>query len=126
MKRPNAPRLIDIIEAADAIDTFLEGPKTFEEFVNSELLHSGVLYKLVIIGEASAHLSDELKQKYQNVDWVRIKDFRNYIVHEYWGTALPRVWDSATVDNPSLRSYCIHIFKSEFPDLMNYLPGANA
>src|SRR5665213_1709217 len=120
MKRPNAPRLSDIIEATDAIAAFLEGPKTFQEFVNNEILHSAVFYKLVIIGEASAHLSNELKLKYQAVDWVRIKDFRNYIVHEYWGTALPRVWDSATVDAPSLRTYCLQIFHLEFPDLVNY------
>ncbi len=122
MKRPNAPRLIDIIEAADAIAKFLEGPKTFENFVNDEILHSAVLYKLVIIGEASAHLSEELIGKYNKEDWVRIKDFRNYIVHEYWGTSLPRVWDSAMVETPTLRRYCIDMFRAEFPDLIEFLP----
>ncbi|SRR5579883_370719 len=122
MKRPDATRLVDIIEAADHIARFRGGTKTFDDFVNDELFHSAVSYQFVIIGEAAAHLSEELKAKHSDAEWIKIKGFRNYIVHEYFGTEIFKVWKTAYEDIPILRDYCEKIFRAEYPDLVEYLP----
>jgi uncharacterized protein with HEPN domain len=106
MKRPDATRLIDIIEAANHIAAFFRGSRTFEDFVNDELFHSAVSYQLIIIGEASTHISEELKIKYSDGDWDKIKAFRNYVVHEYFGTEIHKVWKAASENVPALRNYC--------------------
>lgn len=50
--------LIDIVEAAEAIESFLTNV-TREEFLGSELLRSAVLHKLMIIGEAASRIPRE-------------------------------------------------------------------
>lgn len=45
--------LADIVEAADAVATFLAGVER-DRFVHDDLLRSAVLQKLSIIGEAAA------------------------------------------------------------------------
>jgi len=42
-----------------------------------------------IIGEAVNNLSDEIKLRYTEVKWQDIKDFRNILIHEYFGVDLP-------------------------------------
>jgi uncharacterized protein with HEPN domain len=55
--------LIDIIEAADAIQRFL---KNVEEntFLKDDLLQSAVLQKLMIIGEAASRLPKQFRDKH--------------------------------------------------------------
>jgi uncharacterized protein with HEPN domain len=52
MPRPDASRLVDILEAALHVKKFLEGTHSFVDFVNDEKSQSSALYQLVIIGEA--------------------------------------------------------------------------
>jgi hypothetical protein len=53
--RPEKLYLVDILEAADAIQRFIESTNE-EEFLRNELRQSGVLQKLIVIGEAAARL----------------------------------------------------------------------
>ena len=101
---------------------FLRVSASFDAFVDSDLLQSAVLFQLVIIGEAVANLSVELKNKYPDVDWIEIKGFRNYVIHEYFGIELLRVWEAANEDVPKLREQALTIFQIEFPDLLRYIP----
>lgn len=94
--------LKDIILAADAIAGFL-GSRQAADFVDDDLLRSAVLQKLTIIGEAAARLSDEFKQKNTTVPWRDVVAFRNIAVHRYFSIDWQIVWNTATVDVPSLR-----------------------
>jgi uncharacterized protein with HEPN domain len=51
--------LNDIVEAADHIAQFIAG-LDFQTFQTSEMLRSAVSQKLGVIGEAAAHVSEEL------------------------------------------------------------------
>jgi uncharacterized protein with HEPN domain len=57
-----------------------------------------------IIGEATASISDELKQKQTNIEWYKIKAFRNVIAHEYFGISQKQVWNVIVNDLPRLKS----------------------
>jgi uncharacterized protein with HEPN domain len=124
MPRPDAARLVDILDAALHVRDFLEATPTFDDFVNDEKSQSSALYQLAIIGEAVAHLTAELTEKYPEVEWDDIRGFRNYVIHEYFGIALHIVWRAATVETPKLRDQVERIFRTEFPDLLEFLPGA--
>jgi uncharacterized protein with HEPN domain len=52
--------LTDIVEAADAIARFMGGLSR-DEFLHDELRQSAILQKLMVIGEAAAHLSPEFR-----------------------------------------------------------------
>ncbi len=77
--------IIIIIEATNDI--------TFEDFKNDKILIRAITRSFEIIGEAVIHIPNEIKEKYDNIKWRDIKDFRNVIIHKYWGIELEREWD---------------------------------
>ena len=54
--RPERLYINDILEAADAIERFIEGVSE-GDFIGNDLLRSAVLQKLSVIGEAASRLS---------------------------------------------------------------------
>jgi uncharacterized protein with HEPN domain len=56
-----------------------------------------------IIGEAIANLDDEIKSKYQDLEWRLAKDMRNFLIHEYFKVDFKAVWDNINIDLPILK-----------------------
>ncbi len=106
--------LADIVEAAKAIRSFIEGV-TFEKFMDSDVVKSAVLMKLIVIGEAASKLPQGVKEKYPDIPWRKITDFRNYVVHAYFSVDWVLVWSAATVEAPALQDKVERILKAEFP-----------
>ncbi|MGC9043649.1 MAG: DUF86 domain-containing protein [Myxococcota bacterium] len=63
------------------------GGKTFEEFTNDQMLMDAVIRNLEVIGEATKNIPDKVKQKYPDIEWRKVGDLRNIIVHGYYGLA---------------------------------------
>lgn len=57
-----------IVEAADAIHRFLAGIDE-ATFLENELLQSGVLQKLIVIGEAAARLPRSFCERHPEIEW---------------------------------------------------------
>ncbi len=93
--------LIDIIDSCGAINEFVAG-LSFEAFCKDRKTSSAVIREFEIIGEAVGKLSDELKKDYPDVEWQDIKDFRNLLIHEYFGVDLEIVWRVIEDDLPVL------------------------
>jgi uncharacterized protein with HEPN domain len=47
-------------------------------------------------------LPDEIKERYSEVQWQDIKDFRNILIHEYFGIDLEIVWSVIRNELPTL------------------------
>jgi uncharacterized protein with HEPN domain len=60
--------LKDILDAMEAIETFVEG-MSFEEFIKDDKTVSAVIRKFEIIGEATKGIPAEIRQKYPDVPW---------------------------------------------------------
>ena len=56
-----------------------------EKFSQNRLVYSATIREFEIIGEATMHLCDETLTKYNQVPWRDLKDFRNLLIHEYFG-----------------------------------------
>ncbi|MCX7840166.1 MAG: DUF86 domain-containing protein [Anaerolineae bacterium] len=106
--------LADIVEAAEAIERFLDGV-TKENFLYNDLLRSAVLHKLTIIGEAVAHLSSDFRERHPEIEWSDIVGFRNIAIHSYFSVDWNIVWTTATEDVPQLREYVVRIIDTEYP-----------
>jgi len=87
------PKLLleDIIESAEKILQYTKGI-SFDEFSKDNKTVDAVIRNFEIIGEASNLLPDEIKDKYSEIDWRRIRGFRNRIVHDYFGVDLQIIW----------------------------------
>ncbi len=73
--------LADIVEAADAIERFIEGIRR-EDFGGDELRQSAVLQELIVIGKAAARLPVDFREHHSEVEWPDIVGFRSIAVHE--------------------------------------------
>ncbi len=100
--------LADIVEAADAIEGFINNISR-DDFLTSDLLRSAVLQKLMIIGEAAARLSGAFRQQHPDVPWSDIVGFRNIAVHAYFSVDWKIVWVAATKDAPILRQMVVDL-----------------
>ena len=81
----------DILASAKKIQRYTFG-LSFEQFTLDEKTVDAVVRNFEIIGEAANRLPDEFKDQYPNVDWGRIRGFRNRIVHDYFGIDYSIVW----------------------------------
>ncbi len=107
--------LTDIVEAADAIQRFVEGIQR-EDLIDDELRQSAVLQKLIVIGEAAARLPREFRERHPEIEWADIVGFRNIAVHEYFAVNWSIVWVTATQEVPGLRQKVAKILTEEYVD----------
>ncbi|MDZ7830636.1 MAG: DUF86 domain-containing protein [Desulfobacterales bacterium] len=91
----------DISESCQAIFEYIE-EMSFEAFCRDRKTYSAVIREFEIIGEAVGKLPDSMKSEYKNIDWQDIKDFRNLLIHEYFGVDLEIVWKIIQDDLPNL------------------------
>ncbi len=95
-------RLLHVQDAMNHILLFTKGMDE-SAYCSNILVQSAVERQMEIIGEAVNVLSDELKAKYLDVEWYRIKAFRNVIAHEYFGISSKQVWNVVYADIPRLK-----------------------
>lgn len=93
----------DIQESVAAIEDFTAG-LDYESFAGDRKTYSATLREFIVIGEAIANIPDEVKDRVPSIEWRLIKDFRNFIVHEYFGIDSRIVWDAVVKELPVLKS----------------------
>jgi uncharacterized protein with HEPN domain len=91
-KREARLLLQDINDSIKKIKLYTIG-MSFEMFQNDDKTIDAVIRNFEIIGEAANRIPDELKEKFNNVNWHRIRGFRNRIVHDYMGVDLEIIWE---------------------------------
>ena len=102
-KRKPDVYLQDILESIQQIEEYLDGVNENEFYQNSEK-QDAVLRRLEIIGEAVKHISDDIRDEYDEVPWRKIAGMRDIIIHEYFGVTLSMIWVVAQRDLPDLKS----------------------
>lgn len=99
--RNNRAYLTHIRDAIDTIEEYLE-VVSYEEFTSNKMIIDAVVRELEIIGEASNNLSAAFRERHPDIVWRRMKDMRNFLIHEYFGVNIKVVWDTCKEDLPKL------------------------
>lgn len=86
---------------------------SFQEFCSDRKTYSAVIREFEIIGEAAGKLPDKLKQRCPDIEWQDIKDFRNLLIHEYFGIDLEIVWKIIQDDLSVLMNAVREIVRTE-------------
>ena len=85
MSRRDPALLIgDMLESAAKIQRYTEG-YSLEQFTADSKTADAVVRNFEIIGEAANRLPEDFKANHLEVDWQRLRGFRNRIVHDYFG-----------------------------------------
>lgn len=90
-KRDERLLLQDIVQSAEKILTYTTG-YSLQTFMLDEKTIDAVVRNFEIVGEAANRLSPDFKAIHTNIDWQRIRGFRNRIVHDYFGIDYEIVW----------------------------------
>lgn len=102
----------DILDSGSAIIEFVDG-LSFQEFCGDRKTYSAVIREFEIIGEAVGNLPEDMKKERSDVEWQDIKDFRNLLIHEYFGVDLEIVWKIIQDDLPALMNAVREIVRTE-------------
>jgi uncharacterized protein with HEPN domain len=65
----------------------------FESFLSDEKTIDAVVRNFEIIGEVAKRIDPDFKESNPEIEWKRIRGFRNRIVHEYFGIDYEIVWE---------------------------------
>jgi uncharacterized protein with HEPN domain len=105
-------RILEAIEKIVLYSNHFEDPLHFFD-VNDGKEFNACMMLLSVIGEETNKISDELKEKYADVEWKKIKDFRNRIVHDYTGLDRFITFDIIKKNVPILKPTINQIIYSE-------------
>ncbi len=110
--RDDRLRLLDIRAAIDDIERHVGG-RSKQAFITDDTSIDAVAYRLVIIGEAVAHLPADLLAKETTIPWSEIRALRNRLVHAYFGIDLDIMWSIVNNDLVPLRAAVERLLRQE-------------
>lgn len=93
----------DILSCIDHVQDYTK-ELTYDEFCSNFMATEACLYNIQVIGEAVAQLPDDVKLDEPGIPWVLIKGMRNRLIHEYFGTDLPLVWNVIKNELPTFKA----------------------
>ena len=85
-----------LLNMLDAIEKIKQNSMPFssaDDFLNETQAFDASLMNFIVIGEMVEKLSDELiNASEKEIDWFKIKGFRNILAHNYFGIDAEEVW----------------------------------
>ena len=72
-----------------------------------------VSMNLLLIGENVRLIPLDIKKKYRQIPWTRMKSARNFIAHEYPKIEFKEVWDTANCELPPIKVLLQKILEEE-------------
>ncbi len=102
MQENDRVRLEHILDAISDIESFTKEIDR-ERFVQDKLIRSAVVRQFEVVGEAAGNISENIQKEFQQIPWRIIKDFRNFLIHAYFGVDYHEVFTVIETDLPILK-----------------------
>jgi uncharacterized protein with HEPN domain len=109
-KREPIILLQDIVESIEKIKSYTE-EMSLELFTNDDKTIDAVIRNFEIIGEATNRIPNQIKEEFNEINWHRIKGFRNRLVHDYMGVDLGIIWEIIENDIDELHNQILEIIE---------------
>ena len=55
-----------------------------DSFLNNSLVYDATLRNLEILGEAAKYIPESIRAAHPDVEWQKIREFRNFVTHAYF------------------------------------------
>jgi uncharacterized protein with HEPN domain len=112
MKKDFRVYVNQILEAICEIEEFTKD-LTYEDFLRNKMAIKAVSMNLILIGENVRLVPVEIKRKYRQIPWGRMKSARNFIAHEYPKVEFKEMWGTANFELPPIRTMLQKILEEE-------------
>lgn len=113
MSEKDHSTLLAILDAISKILNFTVHTSNADAFFADEKTFDATLLNFVVIGEMTVKLSKKLKKTHPHIPWVKIKDFRNIVAHDYFGVDAEEVWQIIQNHIPILKQEIKKITETE-------------
>lgn len=87
--------------------------QTFERFAADQDGLEIVAWNFQVLGEASTHVPAEIMDAHPEVPWTDMRAMRNQLVHGYYHLNPKILWDTATVEVPTLLGPLLELVKQD-------------
>ncbi|WAC41891.1 DUF86 domain-containing protein [Pedobacter sp. SL55] len=91
-KRDTLLLLEDMLQYAQKIKLYTKG-FDYDSFLADNKTVDAVVRNFEIIGEAANRIDEDFRNNNPEIEWKRIRGFRNRIVHDYFGIDYAIVWN---------------------------------
>lgn len=109
---------IRVLHIRDAIERIQKATKdvSFLDLSHNDILLRAVVYDVMVIGEASKNVPEDLKTAYAEIPWKNVSGTRDKLVHDYFDIDVDIVWNIITYELPKLK-IAINDYISKNPDI---------
>lgn len=73
-----------------------------DDLIHDEYYAHAVKSAIEVIGEAAKNLSPAIKEQYPAIEWRRMAQMRDRIIHHYFDINWKLVWDVIKIEIPTL------------------------
>lgn len=101
--------LLAILDSIAKIINYTEDLWDAEAFYADSKTFDAVLMNFVVIGESVIRLPESYKLAHTHIPWIKIKDFRNIVAHDYFGVDAEEVWQIIKTKLPELQAQIHHL-----------------
>ncbi len=96
--------LLALLEAIEKIEAYSTNYSDGDDFYHDSKSFDATMMQFVVIGEIISRMDDEYKKEHSNIPWIKIKNFRNIIAHDYFGIDADEIWSIITLHLLPLKS----------------------
>lgn len=101
--RPVRLLIEDMLERIERVERAVAGMDR-ATFLRDEKTNDAVVRNLEVIGEASARLPQEFRDRHPEIPWRQVVGLRNRVVHKYFDVDLQLVWEIVSGELEELKT----------------------
>lgn len=97
--------LLNMLDSIKKIQIYSHKFSNADDFYNDNISFDATMMNFIVIGEMVDKFSELfLEETSRNIDWHKVKGFRNIIAHNYFGIDAEEVWQIIHTSLPKLQS----------------------
>lgn len=105
--------LMNMFDSINKIYEYSSKFKNADEFYADTLSFDATMMNFIVIGEMVEKLSETFLAQHTEIDWLKVKGFRNIIAHNYFGIDAEEVWQIIHSSLTELKSKLEQILKTK-------------
>ena len=109
---------IRVLHIRDATERIQKATKnvSYLDLSQNDILLRAVVYDIMVIGEASKNVPEDLKTTYSDIPWKNVSGTRDKLVHDYFDIDVDIIWNIITHELPKLKK-AIDDYISKNPEI---------